>query len=187
MSMNTAASLYESLQQLIEQLGSAIGAAEAHGLLCGLLCARDGDVYRRWCRQLYGEVPLASDDDARLRGFALEAGRQLEDPDFGFRLVLPSDDEPLADRAAALSQWCRGFVAALGLAGRDDVLSERVAEVVEDFVEITRVSIAPEDCGEEDEEAYAELVEYVRVAVLLVNEELRSPGTRPPEDEPFLH
>lgn len=187
MTMDTAASLYESLQQLLEHLGSAIGAAEAHGLLCGSLCARDGDVYLHWCRQLCGEVPLASDDDARLREFALEAGRQLEDPNFGFRLVLPSDDELLADRAAALSQWCRGFVAALGFAERDAVLSERVAEVVEDFVQITQVSIAPKDCGEEDEESYAELVEYVRVAVLLVNEELRLPAIRPPDGEPFLH
>jgi uncharacterized protein YgfB (UPF0149 family) len=49
-----------------------------------------------------------------------------------------------------------------------------VAEVVRDLTAITRVGADPDESEEENEQAYAELVEFVRVAVQLLHEELAS-------------
>lgn len=63
----------------------------------------------------------------------------------------------------------------LGLGGIQDEakLPGDVNEVMRDMSEISRLRFADQGGGNEDETAYAEIVEYVRMAALLVYEELR--------------
>jgi uncharacterized protein YgfB (UPF0149 family) len=53
-----------------------------------------------------------------------------------------------------------------------------------DFVEISRLGHGDGDDGNEDETAFAEIAEYVRMAVLLVYEELRPLRTARPDGAP---
>ena len=53
-----------------------------------------------------------------------------------------------------------------------------------DFVEISRLSPGEGGDGNDDETAFAEVVEYVRMAVLLVYEELRPLRAARPADAP---
>jgi hypothetical protein len=109
----------------------------------------------------------------------LNASRgQFSDEDFGFELWLPADDEMIEDRTMSLAQWCAGFMAALGSGGKGSLqpLSEDAQEAVRDLGQIARADVTDASESEEDEAALAEIVEYLRVAVLLIREDLRGPG-----------
>ena len=98
----------------------------------------------------------------------LNAHRQLADSDYSFRLLLPNDVAALELRAHALIGWCRGFLGGFGLGGRAaSSLSGEGAEALQDLA--TLASSEPGfDSPESDEEALGELVEFVRVAALLL-------------------
>ncbi|GAB4346371.1 MAG: YecA family protein [Gammaproteobacteria bacterium] len=186
--MNETASAYVAFDAFLHRIDSPLGPAEGHGLLCGLLCSAQEDALDRWTDQLAGDVEMEPEDRQRLRQLAEETERQLDDAQFGFHLLLPGDDEPLTERALGLGEWCQGYLAGLGLGKEIEPEDPAVKEVLEDLSQISKVSVQPEDCEtEEDESSYAELVEYVRVAVLMVKEQLRKPATPPPEPPPFLH
>jgi hypothetical protein len=90
-------------------------------------------------------------------------------------LLLPADDELLSSRTEALSQWCAGFLFGLALGGfREEVaMPDNVSEVMKDFSEISRAGFTSDATDEADEAAYMEIVEYVRMGVLLLYEELQ--------------
>ena len=115
-----------------------------------------------------------------------EPAGQLDDPEFGFSLLLPDDTVPLAQRVESLALWCQGFLAGLGLGGLQDQskLPGDSHEVMRDFVEISRLGHGDDGVTNEDEAAFAEIVEYVRMAVLLVYEELRPLRTVRPDGAP---
>jgi hypothetical protein len=50
---------------------------------------------------------------------------ELTGDDVTVVLLLPTDDAPLADRAAALGQWCQGFLTGFGLNAGGKDLSTR--------------------------------------------------------------
>jgi uncharacterized protein YgfB (UPF0149 family) len=85
---------------------------------------------------------------------------------------MPPDEAPLRERAAAVYDWCRGFLFALGLAGvQERDLSDQTREVFRDFVDITRMDIEDLAEGEDNEDALTEIVEFLWVAAMLVYEE----------------
>jgi hypothetical protein len=88
-------------------------------------------------------------------------------------LLLPDDDQPLADRLDALSRWCRSFLVGLGLSGLsgDTQLSPDVTEAMRDLAEIALVDSTTE-ATEDAEASLTELIEFVRVAVSLIQVEL---------------
>lgn len=149
------------------QLG--IDASELHGGLCGWL-AGGGAASPEWLRRVLVDegLPLPGEGDVldRLRSATVA---QFEDREFGFELLLPVDEASLEARSGALFDWCRGFVGAFGLAaGAAPPLSEDGAEALADLAELARAS-AEAGGDEEDEQAFAEIEEFVRVAVLLLH------------------
>ena len=120
---------------------------------------------------------LAQERSLQLKQLAAKALLELEAGDMGFTLLLPDDGEPLRQRTAALADWCHGFMHGLALAGgadqgaMADMLDEAIpAEILDDFSEITKAG-ADETEGEDSEQAYVELVEYVRVSTQLIYDE----------------
>src|SRR3546814_990741 len=65
--------------------------------------------------------------------------------------------------------WCRGFLGSFGLAaGKDPPLSDESREALTNIARLAAAS--PQDDGdEEDEQALAEIEEFVRVATLLLH------------------
>lgn len=149
------------------QLGT--DASELHGSLCGWLAGAGADS-AEWLRRVLvdDELPLPPPGDV-LERLREATALQLEDRDFGFELLLPEHPASLFERSGALFAWCRGFVGAFGLAaGAHPPLSEEGTEALADLVRLSAAS--PEEGGdEEDEEALAEIEEFVRVAVLLLH------------------
>ncbi len=145
------------------------GASELHGSLCGWLAGGGSDGPDWLARVLLGAVrEAAAPGDAfdRLREASVA---QLEDREFGFELLLPESDASLYERSGALFDWCRGFVGGFGLAaGPTPPLSAEGPEALADLVRLSAAA-AEEGGDEEDEDALAEIEEYVRVAVLLLH------------------
>lgn len=102
---------------------------------------------------------------------------RMNSPDLDFALLLPDDDDALRDRVASLGSWCGGFLSGLGLGGvkEQSQLPDEVSELIDDFAQITRVDFDLDTPDEEEQAAFEEVVEYVRIGVLFVYEELQ-PG-----------
>lgn len=167
--------------------------AEAHGTLCGLLCAGSGDLPHAWIRNTLADVG-ETDSPAPGAGDALEAVYEstveaITGEEMAFQLLLPDDDRPLAGRARALASWCQGFLYGLAVRGLKPVeeLPEELREILTDMAEISRAAFTVEETEEQGEEAYAELVEYVRVAVQLFFDSCVPPDPEPvrPPDAPL--
>jgi hypothetical protein len=91
-----------------------------------------------------------------------------------FELLLPPDERFIEVRTAALAQWCQGFLYGLGAGSVPDAseLPGDTGELVRDFGEISRAGVDATQDEESNEAAYTELVEFVRVGVQLLFEEL---------------
>lgn len=166
----------------------AAGLAECHAIACGLLVRQpnaDGAAFL----DLLATLQLVSDPGPALRDALLEVfaavAEQLDDEDMRFGIWLPDDDQALELRTTALAQWCSGFLAALGsgLGGRMETLSAEAGEALADLSEIAQadaVAVEQDQEGpgdpEEEEQAFTEIVEYIRVVVLMLREDLRGPA-----------
>lgn len=175
---------FRTLHGALHSVAAEKGASEAHGILCGMICT-PGDTDRaQWIAEvLAGTRPKGEAARHCLSVLAAEfdATRdEMQDAELGFQPLLPGDEAPLAERAAALGRWCDGFLLGLGLGGLKGsrALPREAAEVVRDFGEIGRID-SDTGAGDEGEAAYAELLEYVRVGALLVLEHVGAPA-RPP-------
>lgn len=151
------------------ELGLGTDAAELHGALCGWI-AGGGATAPDWLSKVMADPALpavaAGSVLDRLRGASAE---QFEDRSFGFDLLLPEGDASLGERSGALFEWCRGFLGGFGLAsGKAPPLSEEANEALTDIARLAAAT--PQDDGdEEDEQALAEIEEFVRVAALLLH------------------
>lgn len=182
-----------TIDQALRSLGSALHAAEAHGSLCGLACLLGERAAAAWGGVLFDVIPrddmAGSPSCAALDELAVMTWDALAEGDMSFRPLLPADEEPLASRAEGLAEWCAGFMHGLGEAAgaapASALRGEIVREVMADFSEIARAGLGIEDTGVEAEAAYTELVEFVRVSVQLVFEELHA--VRDSLSRPGLH
>ncbi len=177
------------LDELLITADSTLGASESHGTLCGMLCAQGSTEASQWMLHVLGEQDESSaalrDVGERLLKIHQLSVEQMNDNNIEFELMLPDDDDDLEDRVEALGTWCQGFVYGLALGGikEDAELPDSSKELIQDILEISRagyvadeeaeIAVAEENANEEDEVAFMEVSEYVRVGILLVYEELQ--------------
>ena len=175
---------FASLDALLREGAAAMEAAESHGHLCGLICAAGEAAEEFWVEQVFGgfEVGEAGCPDCEplLSHLYAWTCASLRSEDLGFRLYLPDDEHPIQDRVRAVGAWCQGFLSGIGLGSASvSSLPAPAEEVLRDMAEMTRISEEPEGDPEDDEQAYAEIVEYLRAGVWLVAEELNKVHTKP--------
>lgn len=166
---------YDELADALSHLGFRQDAAEYHGALCGALCVREAaeiDPLRLLEGANGGEGSEAATALTRLRG---ESEQSFLDSQLGFEPLLPDDEEALPRRVRALGAWCEGFLFGLssGKALSMNSCSAEMKEIVRDFTEFTRAGVGDDEDAELEENAYAELVEYIRVGAQLIYMELR--------------
>ena len=179
---------HHTIQQLLAQERALAHAAEAHGTLAGCLCAAGGYRFDDWLHEILPEGRAAPEAAAALRGLFDATAAALRQPDMEFELLLPADAESLDARTAALAEWCQGFLYGLGSGAIPDAsrLPGDAGEIVRDLGEITRAGVDADQDEESNESAYADLVEFVRVGVQLLFEELAD-ARRPAGAAPALH
>lgn len=169
-----------SFQEVEDALGAVsahVGAAECQGLLCGMLSASSATEASRWIARVLEDTEPKGETARRclevLAGTWEHTRAGLHGHEMDLRLLLPADEAPLPERAAALGLWCQGFLYGLGHdpEGRAGDLPGEAGEAVRSLAEIARIDAEAE--GEADEAAYEELQEFVRVAAMLVHEQMQ--------------
>jgi yecA family protein len=172
---------YDALDAALNRCGSSWDAAQTHGLLSGRLAIAGADSGFEWLGQvLEGTDPnnvLRGECEALLSQLFEATYRQLSERQSGFEPLLPNDADSAAVRAAALGHWCEGFLHGLVSGRHGNVLKQRLADepladIIKDMAQLTRAAVDEDADDESNEEAYAELVEYLRVATQLTYEEL---------------
>jgi uncharacterized protein YgfB (UPF0149 family) len=180
---------FSAVASALREAGARVDAAEAHGSLCAMTCLLGPAAEESWLGEtLGGKVPAGGAPQV-LRDLARTTGAALAAGDMSLTLVLPPEDAPIEIRAQGLAEWCHGFGHGLAAAGFDRVGAAAadpvVREVLDDFAELARAGADAGDAGEAGEGAWSELVEFVRVSVQLVFDELAARrGDAPP---PVLH
>ena len=165
---------FELLTETLMTCPDGPGSAECHGQICGLFCgsakATVIDAFlERWARDAEEHVNAGA--HAVLRRMLSESQAALEDTDLAFAPLLPADAVALDVRVGSLAEWTQGFLYGLVEAGTDWAdAPEAVREIITDFAEIARLR-AGGLADEDDEQSYAELVEYVRMGTLLMHAE----------------
>jgi yecA family protein len=166
---------------LEKRCGATWDAAQTHGLLSGRLATAGSESGFEWLTQvLEGTDPgnaLRSECEVMLSALFETTYRQLSERQSEFEPLLPDDQDGTAVRAAALARWCEGFLHGLVSSSHGDELRNRLAgeplaDIIKDMLQITRATVDESSDDEANEEAYAELVEYLRVAAQLTYEEL---------------
>ena len=166
---------FKDFEDALATAGSLADAAEAHGSLCGALCSMSPYKMQDWVNEILPDGAALSDESAAMieRVFTATA-TSFGEQGMEFEPLLPDDESPLSGRANALALWCTGFLYGLGTGHISDLeaLNGDVGEIVRDFTEISRATGDDADADESNEQAYAELVEFIRVAAQVVFEEL---------------
>lgn len=181
---------YDRVQRCLEASHALADPAEAHGTLTGALCALVPYRLEDWLAEILPDGVPAQPADPALERLYTATVDALTARDMQFDLLIPPDDQPIEERTRALTAWCSGFLYGLGSSGAADPqrLPGDLGEIVRDFTEITRAGVDASDSLEANESALAELVEFVRVGVQLVFDELEPLRDRgEPPERPIVH
>ena len=166
-------------EQAMQKADADYSASEAQAIACGMLAANISADKIAWIQLIFGEIN--ADNGQQLEAIKLagelyeHCKRQLQDSNLGFELLLPDENESLLLRVTSLQEWCNGFLLGIGLGGINDhkTLPEDSRELLADFTEIGRSGDFDLEDETASEEALEEISEYVRMGVLLINEELQ--------------
>lgn len=185
-SSSEAISLTE-LARTLEHLAAGCTAPELHGVLTGLL-AGGARLNRPTLLkvlethanidQSFGDTPATG-----LWQLQLSTLNDLGSSELEFQPLVPDDDDDLALRVTSLADWCQGFLVGFGTAIKPNdtrIHEESIRETLQDIVQVSQVDADAQDNDESDESAYAELYEFVRMAVIHLFEEMQ------PADEPLM-
>lgn len=147
--------------------------AETHAVVIGLLCAKPDQAGEELARHLAAlQVgDWSSEQIMDQLGSAMQGLRdELASSDLRFQPLLPSEDRSLEERTRCLAHWCSGFLTGFG-AGQPSINSGEAREALQMLEQIARAATDGDADPDAEESAYIELVEFVRIAVLLLREE----------------
>jgi yecA family protein len=164
----------EMANHLLEQ-GLATSPSQLHGCLSGLLTAGAEATPEVGLDALAQALDMVAHGElaSRLMQLYTVTAAALQDDEFTFHPLLPDDEAELAERTAAMADWCKGFLAgfaqlSVGAQSSASALSEDSGEVLRDIAAIAEAAVDDDESEEDLEESYMELVEYLRFAVLNV-------------------
>lgn len=181
--MNDELPRYTEMERALRRVSVDYSGAAIHGICCGMLAVNQASDQQAWLAQvLQGEQQdfLVQETRQLLQRLWVATRQQLNAPDMAFTLFLPEDDN-LVTQVEAMQDWCQGFGLGLAIAGVKDmkVLPTDSREWVEDVVRIGSAGELDLDDVEASEDALTEIIEYLRIGVLMMNEEMQPLTTAP--------
>ncbi|MDP1520637.1 UPF0149 family protein [Porticoccus litoralis] len=160
--------------------------SELHGMLCGRISGGqefdEEELIILVAELLDQERERIEDMGDMLPALYAFSRQQICSDGFEFQPLLPEDDMELNQRLEALGDWCQGFLYGLGnssISGETELAAD-IADALRDLAAISQIGMLEDEEDQEDEVSYTELVEYVRVAVLLIYAELGMPEVEQP-------
>jgi uncharacterized protein YgfB (UPF0149 family) len=171
---------FPQIQEILIKINSISDVAESHAIASGMLVANTSADKQAWIKQIIAEIeedelPPPADAVEAMESWFNEIKNQLQDNNLRFELCLPDDNQTLEKRVTALQEWCRGFILGIAMSGVKDFteLPEDTRELLSDFSRISAEEEFDLDNVDEAEIAYMDISQYVRIGVLLINEELQ--------------
>ena len=166
---------YQDFNAIIKKNDPGLSAAESHGMATGMLCVYDSTETGFWLRELFADSgELNVDDRAALENLFDETKALLLEDEFTFELLLPGTELPLCDQIDALRSWCQGFLYGIGSTSQSANWSADSRELIKDIAEFTKLDSNTD--GEDAENAFMEITEYLRTAVIFLRTDLYSGG-----------
>jgi hypothetical protein len=180
---------YAQIQRSLSASHALADPAEAHGTLAGALCALGPYRLEDWLAEILPDGASVGAADPALETLYAQTVASLCGQEMAFDLLIPDDDQSVEERTGALTSWCTGFLYGLGTNGAADPhqVPGELGEILRDMIEITRAGVDASDSLEANESALAELVEFVRVGVQLVFDQLQPLRERELPLPPVLH
>jgi uncharacterized protein len=161
---------YQEISLCFNKNQCVLDPSEAHGLISGVLCGNEKN--NAWQKLINAQQSAEINDLLRVVYDVSE--KKLKEFLFDYELILPEDSQTLPLRAEALTLWCQGFITGLKYVNANIAQhnSNEMTEALNDIIEIAKMHYEDVSENEEDESAYVELVEYVRMAVIFLYQEL---------------
>ncbi len=164
---------WNEIQAALAMLECDLSPAGAHGQLTALACRE---------KQPPADFGLATSAEDAASSAVIKAtyehvASQLASADLEFEPLLPDDEQVLWRRLEGLAEWAECFAFGLSLGGGFDPakLSPEGKECLEHLLDISRLNPDDDEAqGAEADEAYTELVEFLRIAVMTLYVELRT-------------
>lgn len=167
--------LFDRLANLFVEMGVFASPSECHGLLCGQMALGKAATEAEWLRDVAGYLEQHQIEGQAAKRELVDlyrlTDRQLRGTGFDLEIVVPDEDAELTQRAESIGLWCQGFLAGFG-DSRIGQLSEEARETLEDFAEIARIEKEDLDDSEESEQDLMQVMEYVRMAAILIYSEV---------------
>ena len=166
---------YPELNAALLKAGVGVAAAELHGSIAGYLCAGWGGPARELLAALAlesdaaaGELHTLVDRAAAEIAGSVRAGE-------GATPLLPQ--APLAARANAMVDWCRGFLGGIGLTGvtAGPQHESEVSALLGDFGHVASTHL---ECDDDDEAALDDVLDFIRTGVARLHALLAPAGRR---------
>lgn len=177
---------YLTLEQTLHQGDADFTVAESQAIAAGMLVVNIAADKLAWVKLIIGDVDEGNNNQHRaiasLGELFEQTKYQLQDSNLEFNLLLPDDDDPISHRFNAVQDWCRGFLTGVAMSGinvegDNSTLPEDSRDLLKDFANISSSGDFDfdDEQGEdaESEIALAEIIEYLRMGALLINEELQ--------------
>lgn len=166
---------YDDLAAALSALELELTPSEAHGLITAAASLQQPP---HLARLLFGvgntpRTPAAKRLLALAQTLSEDVRHRLERTDFEFEPMLGNGTLPA--QVGALAAWARGYVVGLAAGGMRDTEQLRgdAREFMLDAMAIGEAEMDEDMDPEQQEREIAEIVEYLRVGVQLVYEELR--------------
>ena len=166
---------FDELDQLMAQFGDEVSPVEIHALLAGFLCGGvylSGDALTSTMQDFF-KLDIYMVPDLPILLSQLNAGIEasLQEDTFAFTPMLP-EDEGFFEQMSLFSRWCESFINGFSATcPEEDDFSEDINGVLEDLMTFCRMR-EEVDLTEQDDESLFELIEYSKVAILMLYTEL---------------
>ncbi|HPQ96680.1 MAG: UPF0149 family protein [Thiothrix sp.] len=169
---------FHALADALYRLDAGFSAPEVQGIATAVLVHDRSHPPQQWLgRVLRGDTMDYHWQETSRMLLALyrQIADQLNDGSLAFDLLLPPEQGGLPERAQGLQQWCQGFaygIALSGLRSLEDLPADS-REWVQDVIRIGAAGELATDNEDESETALMELEEFLRIGVLMMNEEVQ--------------
>lgn len=188
---DSTARAFDALNRELEREDMILSAAEIHGMLSGIVASGTPLATSEWQALLADLANEGQMFSTSMKSLLSDMNEMivgdLGDPELGFQLLLPGDEEPLNERLKALTDWVQSFLVGFGVNQQNlSAASDDLREAIQDMAEIARLSDDVE-ANEEGERAYYEVTEYVRITAIMCFSELAGIATPSSATPKTLH
>jgi uncharacterized protein YgfB (UPF0149 family) len=166
---------YNQLKSTLHTLNTDDTIASAHGILCGFACVSPNLSLDNWLDEILVSIDLNNLNEKsayeELAHIFNETMSHLNDETLDFQLLIADEESKLSEQTNTLIEWCQGYLVGLGLQ-KISTTDEDVLELINNFSEISKLDTDVIDT-EQNAQDINEIIEFVRMGVLLIQETLQ--------------